>query len=247
VDLAKRDPKVGALAGKALDVMEANGLAGEEVDVWAVLDISASMGDLYDKRKVDDFLARVLAAAFNLDADGEIGVVLFGKKAHYFGTVNLSNYREFGAERARRFRLEGDTMYGEAIDLVRSKVAARTKDTSRPAYVMFVTDGGTRDVRRSKDSITEAAREPIFWQFMAIGRHEGGNAAPSRILKRLPRGFDFLEMLDTMEGRVVDNANFFAVEDPGNPTDEELYGMMFAELPAWLAKARALGIVGQRR
>lgn len=247
VDLAKRDPKVGGHALKALDAIEGAGLAGEKADVWLVLDISASMDELYGSRKVDDLLTRVLAAAFSLDDDGEINVVLFGKRAHYYGTVSLADYREFGTQRARRFPLEPDTMYGEAIDLVRSKLKARPKEQARPAYVMFVTDGGTRDVRRSKDSITEAAREPAFWQFMAIGRHEGGHAGPSRILKRLPRGFDFLEMLDTMEGRVVDNANFFAVEDPSLPTDEELYGMMFAEFPDWLRKARDLGIVGPRR
>lgn len=248
VDLTKRDPKLGAHATKALDALEKVGLAGEAADVWLVIDISASMDEskrwYYRDKKVDALVARILAAASNLDDDGEINVVVFGVNAHYLGTLNLSNYREFGAIRAKRFPLEPGTMYGKAIDLVRDRV--RQRGGKRPAYVMFVTDGGTQDVRRSKDSITEAAKEPLFWQFMAIGEPPAPGMPRLRIGKRLPRGFDFLAMLDTMEGRVVDNANFCSVDDPEAPTDEDLYGMMFGEFPDWLRKARALGIVEPR-
>lgn len=50
--------------------------------------------------------------------------------------------------------------------------------------------------------------------------------------------FDFLSKLDTMQGRVVDNANFFAVANPKSIADAELYKKMLTEYPDWLVKAR---------
>jgi len=53
--------------------------------------------------------------------------------------------------------------------------------------------------------------------------------------------FSFLSHLDTMEDRLIDNANFFLVRDPAEPADEQLYEWMMAEYPQWLQKARNQG------
>ncbi len=160
--------------------------------------------------------------------------------AHAHGPVTERTYRLFPEECQRIYGFEPGTKYGEAIDLVRATSRPHFGD-GLPVYVVFVTDGGTQDVRKSKDAITAAASEPIFWQFVAIGEHEG--KAPAKIGRTLPRGFDFLAMLDTMPGRVVDNAGFFAVPDPSQPTDTELYDMMFEEFPDWLREARRVGVL----
>lgn len=52
----------------------------------------------------------------------------------------------------------------------------------------------------------EASLYPIFWQFMGVG---GSN-------------YSILEKLDNMDGRVVDNANFFAIDDFDRVLDDEL-------------------------
>jgi hypothetical protein len=54
--------------------------------------------------------------------------------------------------------------------------------------------------------------------------------------------FSFLEELDDMGGRFLDNADFFAVTDPANLTAEQLFDLMAAEYPGWLAQARARGL-----
>ena len=165
---------------------------------------------------------------------------VFGVNAHAYGPVDAGSYRLFPEECQRRYGFEPGTKYGEAIELVRGFYRPDFAD-GLPVYVIFVTDGGTQDVRKSKDAITAAAAEPIFWQFVAIGEHEG--AAPARIGRTLPRGFDFLAMLDTMPGRVVDNAGFFAVPDPAAPSDDELYELMLEEFPRWLEAARTAGVL----
>ncbi|WP_240758355.1 VWA domain-containing protein [Lysinibacillus sp. SGAir0095] len=72
----------------------------------------------------------------------------------------------------------------------------------------------------------KARRKNIFWQFVGIGNAKYG----------------VLERLDTLSGRVVDNANFFALDDLDKVSDEELYNRVFKEFPLWLREARRFGI-----
>jgi hypothetical protein len=64
-----------------------------------------------------------------------------------------------------------------------------------PRYVAFITDGGNSDRNNAADAVLRASRLPMFIQFMAIGRDND---------------FPFLQELDELTGRVVDNAWFFA-------------------------------------
>ena len=52
-----------------------------------------------------------------------------------------------------------------------------------------------------------------------------------------------LRELDDLQGRVVDNADFFALDDMDAVSDEELYDRLFNEYPKWLREARQKGIV----
>jgi hypothetical protein len=62
-------------------------------------------------------------------------------------------------------------------------------------------------------------------------------------MKELVGDFRFLEYLDTMSGRFVDNANFFSVTDPEDITDEELYGLLMTEYPQWLSEVKNKSLV----
>ena len=55
--------------------------------------------------------------------------------------------------------------------------------------------------------------------------------------------YSILEKLDNMDGRVVDNANFFAIDDFDRVPDDELYGRLLNEFPTWLKEARAKKII----
>jgi hypothetical protein len=46
-----------------------------------------------------------------------------------------------------------------------------------------------------------------------------------------------------MEGRYVDNANFFAVNDLMHTSDEELYRRLLAEYPDWSTQVRNKGMI----
>jgi len=51
--------------------------------------------------------------------------------------------------------------------------------------------------------------------------------------------FPFLEKLDELSGRLIDNANYFAVARPDEHSDDALYDLLMAEYPAWVKLARA--------
>jgi hypothetical protein len=46
-----------------------------------------------------------------------------------------------------------------------------------------------------------------------------------------------------MEGRFIDNANFFHIKDIEKISDEELYNNLLNEFPEWLAIAKTKGIL----
>ena len=182
-----------------------------------------------------------MAMGYRCYDDGEIDVFLFGAKSHEYGTVDVSSYRTFVSDMLAQYPLEGGTRYGAAMGLVREFYAADTKARTLPIYVMFVTDGATMDKDRAIREIREASKDPIFWQFMAIGKKpKKKRGLFGRILGS---GFDFLEQLDDMPGREVDNADFFLVEDPAGPSDEEMFDLMMDEYPDWLKLVSAKGIL----
>ena len=92
---------------------------------------------------------------------------------------------------------------------------------------MFVTDGVPDDRDVAVEQIRSSSYEPIFWQFMAVG---GGR-------------FAFLEELDDLDGRYLDNADFFSVPSPTAIADEQLFELMMAEYPGWLHRARQAGLL----
>jgi hypothetical protein len=55
--------------------------------------------------------------------------------------------------------------------------------------------------------------------------------------------FAFLERLDNLDGRYLDNAGFFSVTDPTAIADEELFERMMAEYPGWLHQVRQAGML----
>jgi len=48
---------------------------------------------------------------------------------------------------------------------------------------------------------------------------------------------------DTMDGRFIDNANFFQLNDLNKISDEELYDRLLAEFPTWLREAKIKRII----
>lgn len=109
------------------------------------------------------------------------------------------------------------------------KKAAPSGPAAMPTLVFFVTDGapdsGTK--QQVKQLLVDAADKPVFWQFIGVN------------------GFKptFLEELDEMPGRVVDNVGLTAF-DGESATNEAWFGEVLREfVTSWLPAARRAGIV----
>lgn len=221
----REQPQLVSLIKTASVSLEKRGLADARYRVKLVLDISGSMQNEYRSGAVQALAERALALAARLDDDGEVEVYLFGVKAHRSGTLSLDNVSGF-VDRLK-VKLEGGTHYSPVMKMVREDAEKEGRDL--PCLVLFITDGGTSNPAVVVRQMTEAAHEPIFWKFMGI---EEGRV-----------NFDFLEKLDDLPGRVVDNADFFRVPAPIKIADAELFDLLLNELDGWQRDAKAAGIL----
>jgi hypothetical protein len=74
--------------------------------------------------------------------------------------------------------------------------------------------------------LRDASNLPLFWAFVGFGD-----------------SIRFLEKLDDLGGRAVDNASFFHARNPHAISDAALYDGITHEYAGWLAAATAAGII----
>lgn len=246
--MEQQAPKILDLSKKATVSLQKVGLQNHQAKVALCLDISGSMANLYRSGKIQEFAERILALGTRFDDDGSIDIFLFGAKAHDAGELTIDNFNGFVNRLIKQYPLEGSTYYGKAMKAIRShyfgSAGRRNKPMSNevPVYVMFVTDGATFDEKETISHIQSSSYEPIFWQFMAIGKSNKGTKARG-FFRAFQSDFSFLEELDNLTGRYLDNANFFSVEDPQAISDQDLYDLLMAEYPGWVRSASANGLL----
>jgi len=267
--LEREAPAMLSLTKRASVSLEKRGLAEHTAKVALCLDISGSMNRFYRNGSIQALTERVLALGLRFDDDGEVDVFLFGKDGHDAGPLGLENHSSYVPMMLQEYGLEPATYYGKAMALLREHYfgssAPRRQPLAQPmpVYVMFVTDGQTFDEDGAREQVVSSSYEPLFWQFMAIGTSTrsvtpgGPAAAPAKsggFLGKLrsaaaaPGGsssseFRFLEELDDMGGRFLDNADFFAVENPADIPDDQLFDLLMTEYPGWLNQARSKGLL----
>jgi stress response protein SCP2 len=257
------------LTKRAAVTLEKRGLSEHTARVALCLDISGSMGGLYRSGKVQSLVERVLALGLRFDDNAEVDVFLFGARGHEAGSVGMDSYQGWTDRMLQQWRLEGGTDYAAAMQLIRQQYFGSADlrhspiSDRQPVYVMFVTDGHTTSEAATKAHVLSSSYEPLFWQFMGIGRSSKSVDAPQVAQAAPPPGkqsrfarrfsamasnwgdgtFRFLEELDDLPHRYIDNADFFCVQDPANLTDDQLYDLMTAGYADWLQRARAKGLL----
>ncbi|AIR97843.1 VWA domain-containing protein [Streptomyces glaucescens] len=209
-----------------------HGLDGQRAAVYLVVDHSGSMRPYYRDGSVQALADRVLGLSAHLDDDGRVPVVFFSTGIDAVTDIALAGHRGRIERIAAGLGHMGRTAYHLAMDAVIDHYL--DSGATDPALVVFQTDGGPADKPAAERYLCKASRLPLFWQFIGFGDPDS-------------RQFDFLRRLDELPvpgRRVVDNAGFFpAGEDPSKVSDAELYDRLVGEFPAWLAAARAAGVL----
>ena len=242
--LERESPGLVSLVKKAQVSLEKKGLLEHRAKVALCLDISGSMGNLYQSGKIQRLSEKVLALGTRFDDDFAIDIFLFGQSAHEAGSMSPDNFKNFVPGLLRQYPLEGGTAYGSAMQMIRRFYFGRGGRVELPTYVLFLTDGEPHDKDLARRMVQESSSEAIFWQFVGIGKSNKGTQKKKGFFASLfSSDFSFLEELDDLGGRTLDNSNFFSVEDPEGIPDEDLYDLMLSEYAGWVGQARAKGMI----
>lgn len=202
VNLAKEEVHKVCLDKKPLINLKAK--------VALVLDYSGSMDWLYSNGTVQRVVEKTLPLAMQFDDDGSMETWLFSDSCNRLKDANLNNLDGY-IKRETKCKSMGGTNYSPVMkDIIKFY-----KNEKLPVYVIFITDGDNMDKADTTTTITEAAKKPIFWQFVGLGDSK----------------FSYLESLDNLEGRYVDNADFFSVKN----ADDITYQDLLEEFPTWLS------------
>ena len=226
--LSKKKEKEEKISGISLKkktakiVLEKKKLTGVTARVGIVLDISGSMRRLYKEGVVQEVVERVLAVASQFDDDGELDVWVYDNEFSRLPGATEATFMGY----VEKNILSNDSVHkfgrNDEPKVMEDVINKYTKEdpSDEPVFLVFINDGGCKS--GIKKFVVESSSKPIFWQFVGIG----------------DANFDVLRKLDTMGGRVVDNANFFHLEDVSKVSDEELYDQLLNEFPMWLKEAK---------
>lgn len=203
-------------------ILEKKKLTSEKARVGLVLDISGSMRSLYKSGEVQEVVERVLAVASQFDDDGALDIWVYDNEFSRLPVATEKNFQGY----VEQYILNNDAVHKfgrndepKVMEDVIQKYI-REDPSDDPVFLIFINDGGCKP--GIKKHIVHSSDKPIFWQFIGIG----------------DSNFDVLKKLDVMEGRFIDNANFFHILKIEKMTDDELYNQLLEEFPMWLKEAR---------
>lgn len=202
-------------------------LTNVKARVGIVLDITGSMRNLYSSGVVQEVVERILAVACQLDDNGSLDVWVYDTE---FSRLPPVTERDLGSYVFNHI-MNNDSIHKfgrnnepPVMEDVIQKYTREEMDTT-PVFIIFINDGGV--VKPTQKVIMASSSLPIFWQFVGIGDSD----------------FEVLKQLDTMGGRLVDNANFIHLERIEEVNDEQLYDQLLNEFPQWLKAAKAKRIL----
>jgi hypothetical protein len=210
--------------------------------VVATIDSSGSAQHLYASGEIQRVADMAFAAGLVFDDDGEVPVSFFDSRVHDLGNIELGNCKDFIARQRPTW---GSTDYVKALQWIIDKagysnvslasgglfrkggLSVKAK-AAYPTFAIFITDGepngGTGNAIRQL--LTEMSQLPIFVQFVGVG----------------DASFSFLESLDELEGRYIDNAGFFDSKQASN--QQEMLAGLLNEFPKYYVEARSKGLIG---
>jgi stress response protein SCP2 len=217
------------LTKKSIVQLEKKNLLGITARVALVLDASGSMDGQYRRGDVQKVVNRLMPLAIHFDDDGSFESWAFAAKTTQLDEVTLSNVNDFINTTQRGWKnWQVGARFNQEIPAIEAVIDYYQKFKDKiPTFVLFISDGGVGSRIEMQKILTQAAKLPIFWQFVGIGG----------------RDYGALEKLDDLKGRIVDNCNFFSLDRIDSVSDDRLYELLLDEFPDWLNAAKQQQII----
>ncbi|AQS08579.1 general stress protein 16U [Clostridium saccharobutylicum] len=222
----EKAPHLIDLTKKVTITLEKKHMEQTTASVVVILDNSGSMDWQYRNGDIQRTMDKLLPVALMFDDNGELDTWAFASKTKHLSPITLDNIKNYLNEESKGWK-KWHIGWGNDEPKVMSELINQYMYNHLPVYVIFLSDGGIYETRKIKKLLIESSNYPIFWQFMGVG---GSN-------------YGILEELDEMEGRIVDNANFFSIDNINSLSDEALYEKLLNEFPIWLKEASSKGII----
>ncbi|MEV4944356.1 VWA domain-containing protein [Streptomyces sp. NPDC053755] len=190
-------------------VLKKQGLTGARAAVYLVVDRSGSMRGYFKDGSVQRIAEQTVALAAHLTEDATVTAVFFSTDID--GTAELrpegidGRVDEINAGLGRL----GRTNYHRAVEEV---LAHHEKaDPTRPAFVVFQTDGAPESKTAATEALAQAADRPIHWQFVAWGEEDN-------------KAFDYLRKLTAPR-----TGTFFAGPTPAETAHPAFFRGLLAD------------------
>lgn len=180
------------------------------------------LGDLYQNGYVQEVLTRLLPLALKFDDNGELEVYVFNTTCTRLPSMQLHNYDTYVKNVILRNNY-GPCSGTNYAPVICQTISDYNDGSPYPAFGIVITDGNSNDKSATDQAIRRSSEYKIFYQFVGIGNEN----------------FKYLENLDDLEGRKVDNTAFIKVSDFSQLDDEQLYAKLLEQYPQWL---RAMNI-----
>ncbi|MBQ7528806.1 VWA domain-containing protein [bacterium] len=223
--LGEEAPALINLAKPLQISLRKNRLEDCQAKVGLAIDSSRSMYDSYANGVVQQIINKILPLAVQFDDDGELDLWYYGTHCRSMPSVNLRNYQSAVPSRPGELHIG----MGNNEPLQMREVIRNYSSSELPVYIVIISDGGIHQDKEIANLLISSSKLPIFWQFVGVGGKDYG----------------ILEHFDSLQGRVLDNCNFFALDDFRTVSNDVLYERLLQEFPLWLKEAKKLGIVKQ--
>lgn len=225
-------PRLVSLAKKVTVSLAKHNLQSIRAKVAFVLDASGSMTGEFRRGNVQAVLDRIAVLAVQFDDDGSMDIWGFAAKHSKYPDVTLDNLDGYidsiqNAKQRSAWEILPGLGGTNNEPPVMEEIVDYFKNSDMPVYIVFITDGGISKTRAIKDAIRRSANYPIFWKFVGLG---GSN-------------YGILEKLDNFTDRLLDNTNFFAIDNFAAMTDESIYDLLLEEFSDWHQVAKEKGII----
>ena len=219
-----------------LDLKKQKGLEGQLAQVVACYDRSGSLDWAYRNGLMQRLTERVLPVGLGFDDNGIVDLFIFHNNAWRSKVdIKLTTINDVIPEITKH--QSGGTSYAPAIKLILDEYIGKSegwltksrpsKKLQYPVFVLYFTDGANDDREETEAVIREASKYGIYFQFIGIG----------------DASMPFLDKLDDLSGRVIDNAGFFRASDLDRISDNDLYSKMMTEFPQFVQQARQKGMI----